>query len=135
MALINEGDLKKKGLHFLALDNILGTYTISITAKSDKSGTQTSHITFLSPIRFSAEDEQLLYNADGTKTTLFNKLQALDYDNQFNYGYVVPEDKLIDNPLIAASFLDPNHPYNRATICRWNHKAEASSIKVTNKIK
>lgn len=130
--LINASDLSKKGLHFLKLYDLSCTYTLVIDAKSDE--TNTSPITFLSPIRFSPKDEELLYSGD-EPTALFNKLQALDYDNQFNYGYVVPDDKLIENPLTAASFLDPNHPYNRATICRWNHKAEASSIKVTNKIK
>lgn len=132
LELINDSDLNKKGLHFLKLYDPSCIYTLVIDAKSD--GTDTSPITFLSPIRFSEEDEALLYDGDDP-TDLFTKLQALDYDNQFNYGYVVPDDKLIDNPLTAASFLDPNHPYNRATICRWNHKAEASSIKVTNKIK
>lgn len=133
LELINSGDLSKKGLHFLKLYDSSHTYNLVIDAKSD--GTNTSPITFLSPIRFSPEDEALLYNSEGNLTALFQKLQDLDYDNQFNYSYIVPDDKLIDNPLAAASFLDPNHPYNRATICRWNHKAEASSIKVTNKIK
>ena len=133
LGLINNGDLRKKGLHFLKLYDDSKSYSLTIAAEFD--GTNASPITFLSPIRFSEEDERLLYTTDGAPTDLFQKLQALDYDNQFNYGYVVPDDKLIEDPLTAASFLDPNHPYNRATICRWNHKAEASSIKVTNKIK
>ena len=132
LELINNGDLSKKGLHFLKLYDPSSKYNLIIDAKSDE--TNTSPITFLSPIRFSEEDEKLLYSGD-KPTALFEKLKSLDYDNQFNYGYLVPDDKLIEDPLTSASFLDSNHPYNRATICRWNHKAEASSIKVTNKIK
>ena len=131
---INKYPLEAKGLHFLKVYDTNNQLTIGILPISSNNNVNSSPIIFLSPIRFSPDDEKLLYNGN-TPTDLFKKLQDLDYDNQFNYGYIVPDDKLIDNPLTAASFLDPNHPYNRATICRWNHKAEASSIKVTNKIK
>lgn len=131
---INKYPLEAKGLHFLKVYDTNNQLTIGILPISSNNNVNSSPITFLSPIRFSPDDEKLLYNGN-TPTDLFNKLQALDYDNEFNYGYVVPDDKLIADPLTPASFLDPNHPYNRATICRWNHKAEASSIKVTNKIK
>ena len=59
----------------------------------------------------------------------------LDYDKEFNYGYIVPDDVLIENPLAGHAFLDPNHPYNKYTICKWDHGTDATSIKITNKIK
>lgn len=49
--------------------------------------------------------------------SLYNKIKELDYDNEFNYLYEIPETKLIKNPLKATSFLNVNHVYNKFTIC------------------
>ena len=49
--------------------------------------------------------------------SLYDKIDKLDYDHEFNYLYEIPEKKMIKNPLKAESFLNVNHVYNKFTIC------------------
>ena len=63
--------------------------------------------------------------------SLFNQLSELDIKNKFNYTYKVSDNDLIENPTSGNAFLDTNHPYNRCTICKWDHKN--SRIQIVNK--
>lgn len=47
---------------------------------------------------------------------LLQKIESLDYDNEFNYLYDIPEKNMIVNPLVAESFFNKNHVYNPFTI-------------------
>lgn len=62
---------------------------------------------------------------------LFQTINSLDIEGKFNYGYQVPDNDLISNPLTGSAFLDSNHPYNKCTICKWDHKN--SKIQIINK--
>lgn len=57
------------------------------------------------------------YNLEDGSSTLYDLIKSLDYDNEFNYLYEIPGNKLIKNPLKATSFLNVNHVYNKFTIC------------------
>ena len=52
----------------------------------------------------------------------FERIRAfmsyLDKDEVFKYNYEVPSDKLVDNPVKAESFNNPNHIFNAFTICQ-----------------
>ena len=48
--------------------------------------------------------------------TLQNRIAKLDDDGVFNYIYKVPSNELIENPLLAKSFFDQNHIFNRFTL-------------------
>ena len=137
---INNASLNTKGLKFFALPNPgEGRSTLSklsiLAVNEDNNTSQTSKIRFLPAIPYKNEDE---LNLKGIITkppswNLFEIIKALDADCKFNYSHKVDNDVLIENPLDPNSFLDKNHPYNKATICRWDYKN--STIKVTNKIK
>lgn len=45
-------------------------------------------------------------------------INELDVNHIFNYIYEVPSDEKIINPLLAASFFDTNHIYNKNTIAQ-----------------
>ena len=48
--------------------------------------------------------------------TLQDRIAELDDDGVFNYVYKVPSNELIENPLLAKSFFDQNHIFNRFTL-------------------
>ena len=47
-------------------------------------------------------------------------MKKFDKDNIFRYDYIVPEYKLITDPLSGKSFFNSNHIYNQFTIARAN---------------
>ena len=57
------------------------------------------------------------YDFGDNSNSVYQKMKELDYDNEFNYLYEIPENKMIKNPLKATSFLNVNHVYNKFTIC------------------
>ena len=57
------------------------------------------------------------YNFGEDSGNIYEEMKRLDYDNEFNYLYEIPENKMIKNPLKATSFLNVNHVYNKFTIC------------------
>jgi len=59
-------------------------------------------------------------------------IPRLDKDNVFNYTYQVNDDELISNPLDAASFLNPNHIFNKFTICQFD-TSDNTSIYIAGK--
>lgn len=73
--------------------------------------------------------EPLSHDEDLFKAVL-NKVMLLDKDRQYDYAYVVDKDVLIDNPLKAENFLDPNHMYNQFTICQMD--LASSYVHITN---
>lgn len=93
---------------------------LSIYYKNEQTEGRECLLTFQSPYHYVykhqdiAETEQdilpvlLKYDLNGSNTSIFN------------YIYQVPEDTLIENPLLAKSFLDSNHPYNPFVIAEWD---------------
>ena len=74
------------------------------------------------------------YNmTEGDYYRLLNKIMELDINKKYNYAYIVDEDEEIENPLDAESFVDPNHIFNKFTICQMD--TENTDIYITNKIK
>ena len=65
---------------------------------------------------------------------IIDRIIQLDADNIFDYSYQVPADIVIENPLIAKTFLDAQHIYNQYTICEWD-LTDMDKISLTNKIK
>lgn len=59
-------------------------------------------------------------------------IPRFDRDNVFNYTYQVDEDELIEDPLEAASFLNPNHIFNKFTICELD-ASDNTSIYIAGK--
>ena len=63
-----------------------------------------------------------------------------DYNGRFKYNYLVPVDKLIEDPLEAKKFFDENHVCNGYTIGQANllipsdsnANSKASSIDAIN---
>ena len=60
-----------------------------------------------------------------------NLLINLDPDRRFQYGYEIPENILIENPLAPESFLDPHHIYNSFTICQLDTTGKNNSIVIS----
>ena len=63
--------------------------------------------------------------ATANSNNILNALIALDIDKNFDYTYVVDDSIRIDNPLLAESFFNVNHIYNKNTIAKigdmsWN---------------
>lgn len=83
------------------------------------------------------------YEENVNETAILAKINTLDPEHIFDLLYDVPEDVLIENPLLADSFLDSEHVMNPFTICRWFSEVDAENlpltklnkITVTNKIK
>lgn len=87
-------------------------------------------ITFSSPFKYVVEltDEDMKSVTDLIE-------YSLDSEHIFNYTYIVPEADLIEDPLSAIEFLNPNHVFNPYTICRWDTETDSNKIVVINKIK
>ena len=97
---------------------------ITYTAQSNK--------TVISPM-YAVTFNTAFYNGNygAYHDVLWQKLQELDQDHQFNYMYTVPTESRIDNPLLGSSFINVNHPYNQFTICQLNTK---TSIDIFGKL-
>ena len=100
--------------------------TLTITVKkSAEQGNNNSSIFLLNPVKYT--------NSEVWEGALFSAICKLDYDNQFNYTTRIDKDILIENPLSAQTFFDPNHPYLEYVIPKWDYNG--SNIVITNKIK
>lgn len=62
---------------------------------------------------FKFEENKLLGNSF---EAIKSKLMNLDSNSNFNYTHVVDIDDLIEDPLLANSYWNKNHPYNNFTI-------------------
>lgn len=68
--------------------------------------------------------------------SLLNEYNNYNGQPIFNYTYQVPEEDLIEDPLIAKEFLDAGHPFNPFTICQWDTTNKTlNSLIIENKIK
>lgn len=59
---------------------------------------------------------------------LFDEISAIDVNKVFDYSYIVPEEDLVENPLLPKSFTEINHVYNRYTICQAVFKTDGISV-------
>lgn len=72
---------------------------------------------------------------DNMLNRILDLIASMDKQNIFNYTYVIPQDKLITDPLKSTSFLNSLHVYNPYTICQWNHESDKNNLVVVNKVK
>ena len=78
-----------------------------------------SKLTLMPLIKY--KEEPLFEDKYGiTVTNIITRMQHFDKENKFRYNYVVPEDKLIMDPLLGKSFFNTNHIYNKFTIAKAN---------------
>lgn len=66
---------------------------------------------------------------------VLQRIRELDPKAEFNYGYQIDTNDLIENPIEATSFNNPKHIMNRYTICEMDIDAMGegmSTIKVLN---
>lgn len=64
---------------------------------------------------------------------LLNTMTELDPNNEYNYMHSPDISTYIDNPVAPEAFLLEHHPYNRCTICKWDHGN--SELKIINKLR
>lgn len=75
------------------------------------------------------------YTQNSMEDEIIAQFNELDPQRVFNMLYEVPKDTLIENPLLAASFMDTEHIMNPFTICRWiSEHDEQVTTSMTNKI-
>ena len=61
--------------------------------------------------------KQIFGYSDGNITPeVFNRMKAIDADNEFDYSYDVNLDTEIKDPTSASSFFDTNHIFNKFTL-------------------
>lgn len=75
------------------------------------------------------------YTDDANHLSLIPILTHLDRDLIFDYLYQVPEEDLIEDPLVAKSFVDANHILNPFTICEWNIGSKNNKTTVINRLR
>ena len=63
---------------------------------------------------------------------IVTKVAYYDTEKEFDFTYQVEEDRYIENPLKADSFMNPEHPYNKFTICQANFETSRYNI-LTNR--
>ena len=122
-----ESTLLNRGIYiFKATTNSEIPNTINLGGSSGSSGSIQIKIHPIIKYNFDNSIDPL-----STSNLVYNTLRTLDKSYRFNYLYEVPENDLIQKPEIGKSFLEKEHPYNIATICKWNHRD--SSIRIINK--
>ena len=65
---------------------------------------------------------------DSFEESVLDFIKAHDTDKSFYYTNI-PETP-ITNPLVAQTFLDPTHFYNKFTICEWDTTTDKNNIKI-----
>lgn len=66
-------------------------------------------------------DEKLFEQKYGiTVPQIINKMKHFDKENKFRYNYIVPDGKLIIDPLTGKEFFNSNHICNQFTIAQAN---------------
>lgn len=141
-------DYAKAGTHYIALsvegaqaDSTIGTCELKVTSKLND--TIPSSITFNKLFKYTVpnleevkDGEQEYRITDFTAEDIANLIDTeLDTRHIFNYTYVVPEEDIVRNPLVASSFMDTNHIFNPFTICRWDTSSELNKLAIMTKIK
>lgn len=105
---------------------------IALSAKSIviKSAENMSTSVVFDAVYTYAHNENL---SDGNSKIVEKIVTDLGYDKGFDYMYTVDEDEEIQNPLIARTFFNQSHPYNKSTICKMT--IDRDGISVSNKVK
>lgn len=125
----SETDLKAQRTYYLTFDvtddRITSNHQLTITRTL---ATEEITITLQNPFLYTHTDD---INDEYFERMLL-LIPRFDRDNVFNYTYQVDEDELISNPLDGASFLNPNHIYNKFTICEFD-TSDNTSIYIAGK--
>ena len=125
----SETDLKKDRTYYLTFevtdDRIVSNHQLTITRTL---AVEEVTITLQNPFLYTHTD---LINDEYFERMLL-LMPRFDKDNIFNYTYQVDEDELISNPLDGASFLNPNHVFNKFTICEFD-TSDNTSIYIAGK--
>ena len=118
----------------------VGKFTLIVKAKL--TAETPSFLTFEKLFKFTVPNLEEVYEGEEEyKITDFDTkdvaqvIAELDSDKQFNYTYVVPDEDLVRNPLIARSFVDTNHIFNPYTICRWDTSSTLNKLSIITKVK
>jgi hypothetical protein len=136
------------GTHYIALEvkgqqptSTIGTCVLTVT--STLQDTIPSSITFNKLFKYTVPNLEEV--KDGEQEYKINDFSAqdiadlidteLDTHHIFNYTYVVPDEDMVRNPLVASSFLDTNHIFNKFTMCRWDTSSELNKLAIITKIK
>lgn len=131
-------DLEVKGAQ---ADSTIGECTLEVT--STLSGSIPSIITFNKLFKYTVpnleevkDGEQDYKIGDFTAQDIAHLIDTeLDTQHIFNYTYVVKDEDMVRNPLVASSFLDTNHIFNKFTMCRWDTSSELNKLAIITKIK
>jgi len=125
----SQSDLKEQRTYYLTLevtdDKITSNHQLTV---SRTLATEEVTITLQNPFLYT--------HTDNINDEYFERMLLLiprfDRDNVFNYTYQVDEDELIEDPLEASSFLNPNHIFNKFTICELD-TSDNTSIYIAGK--
>lgn len=125
----SQSDLKEQRTYYLTLevtdDRISSNHQLTVTRTlSNEEITITLQNPFLYTHTNDIDDEYF--------ERILLLIPRLDKDNVFNYTYQVDDDELISDPLDAASFLNPNHIFNKFTICQLD-TSDNTSIYIAGK--
>lgn len=138
---------RTKGRHYIMFTasgnaGSISTVTLTIQCTNTSEGTCTLFLDKLFKYvvpNIEVNDKGYEYNIEHmTMQDIAKRVDELNLatsDAQFDYTYVVPEDKHIENPLHAKSFIDSNHIYNKFTICKWNASNNLNKLVVASNIK
>ena len=136
------------GTHYIELqvdgaqsDSTIGACELKVT--STLNDIIPSSITFNKLFKYTVpnleevkDGEQEYKISDFTAMDIANLIDTkLDTQHIFNYTYVVPDEDIVRNPLVASSFMDTNHIFNPFTICRWDTSSELNKLSIITKIK
>lgn len=141
-------DYATEGTHYIVLtvqgeqdNSVIGECTLKVI--SQLNDTIPSSITFSKLFKYTVpnleevNDEEHDYKiSDFTAYDITDLIDTeLDTSHIFNYTYVVPEEDIVRNPLVASSFMDTNHIFNPFTICRWDTSSKLNKLAIITKIK
>lgn len=127
--LINNLELTAKGAHYYEIDTDASvTLDLNIEATFSNDSATTS-VSFLPIIKLANK------LTDAVDADLLSSIRELDISKKFNYAHIIDPELEISDPLLPASFLNANHPYNLCTICKWDHANTETSIMLVNKVK
>lgn len=107
----------------------------SFNVPSDEATNKSTVITITRETSESFKSDEFVYirplfkYTDGNiNSNVSEVMQAIDSNNEFDYGYEVDLDTEVENPVDPISFFDANHIYNKFTLPYINN----ISIKITN---
>ena len=111
--------ITKNGMIYLYSED---TATITISETPSESKYSTIYIYPIIPLTDGGLDAGLL-----------DIMTELDPNNDYNYMHAPDISTYIEDPVAPEAFLLEHHPYNRCTICKWDHGN--SELKIINKLR